>query len=851
MFRRVYRFRSGNPFRLRQLLFCREFSVCKSPMSGTSRSKRCRLPVLAMLSTAGLSAFTPAQLFAQSNLFTPSAVQTAEQTTVQISEQTTVQISEQASDQSSVQRAEQNSGSSSEFVIGNIVVRGNQQVETGTVLNNVPVRAGERFRIGRDSGRIIKRLYGTEFFDDVSLLRDGTTLIVDVDERPTIAEVEVIGNEALQSDQLNESLSDIGLATGRIYRRSVLDNIETELRQVYFSQGQYGTNIKSTVEELDRNRVGIRIDIEEGEVATISHMNIVGNKDFSEETLLKLLASGTKSINPLSKRDKYSRAKLAADTEVLRAWYFDRGYLRFDIKSTQVTISPDKQDINVTINIDEGKRYTVGDISFSGEKLGVSEAVLSSLVSLEKGQIYSRRSMTESSSAISDRLGEDGYAFADVNVVPDFDDENSTVGLDYSIDPGKRVYVRRIIFSGQERTQDEVLRREMRQLEGSAFSPAALSRSQTRLQRLPYIDRVSFNTPRVPGADDLVDIDVSVLEGASGSFGAGAGFGNDGFIFNINFTQENLFGTGERLTATFDNSTSRDNFSISYTDPYYTNDGISRNLRAFITNTDTGEFESQANFILDSWGGNVRFGVPLSEFSTFSFGVGFEQVEAIETEGSSTEVSDFIDEFGDDYDLWDLTLGYAHDTRNRTVFATRGARNSISLEATTPNSDLAYIKLGYNFEIFFPLSDPLTLAFTSQVNYGEGEDGLDTLPFFRRFFAGGIQSVRGYRQNTLGPRDSEENASGGDFRTTGSLELIFPPPFTEVSGATRLSLFADFGNVFSDVKDFEADELRGSYGVSFVWLAPIGPLTFSYANTFNDSSEDSTQNFQFTIGSLF
>ena len=738
-----------------------------------------------------------------------------------------------------------------EFEVGNIEVRGNQAIATGDVLRNLPIRSGEIFR-SNDSSRLIRALYDTELFDDVSLARDGSTLIVEVDERPTIAVIEIVGNEELPSDQLNETLQDIGLATGRIFRRFVLDNLETELRQVYFSRGQYGTRVVSTVEELERNRVSVKINIEESVVALISHMNIVGNEDFSEEELLKLLESGTPGLNPFSSRDQYSRAKLAADTEELRAWYFDRGYLRFDITSTQVTISPDKQDINVTINIDEGERYTVADVDLAGleAEVGVAEDELLGLVQLQAGDIYSRKLMTESSSAISDRLGEAGFAFADVNVVPDLNDENDTVNLRYVVDSGKRVYVRRIFFNGQDRTQDEVLRREMRQLEGSRFSPVALNRSQTRLQRLPYIERVSISTPRVPGTEDLVDIAVNVQEGSSGSFGAGAGFGSDGVVLNINFTQENLFGTGERLAVAFDNSTSQDSFSISYTDPYYTNDGISRNIRLFLRQTDTGNFESTSNFILDSFGARVRFGVPISEFSTFSLGFGYERVNVIDTAGSLPFVTRFIEEEGSEHDLFDVRVGYTHDTRNRTIFATRGARNSLFLEATTPNSDLTYIKLGYNFEIFHPLNEKLTVGFSTQIDYGEGEEELGSVPFFRRFFAGGIQSVRGYRRNTLGPQ-VEGDAIGGDFRTTGSLELIFPPPLVGANGATRLSLFADFGNVFSDISDFEAGELRGSYGISFVWLAPIGPLTFSYAETFNDDPSDFQDNFQFTIGSLF
>ena len=745
-----------------------------------------------------------------------------------------------------------------EFEVGNIVVRGNEAIATGDVLRNLPIRSGEIFR-SNDSSRLIRALYNTELFDDVSLARDGSTLIVEVAERPTIAFIEIVGNKDLPSDQLNETLEDIGLATGRIFRRFVLDNLETELRQVYFSRGQYDTRVVSSVEELERNRVSVKIDIEESEVALISHMNIVGNEDFNEEELLKILESGTPGLNPFGSRDQYSRAKLAADTEALRAWYFDRGYLRFDITSTQVTISPDKKDINITINIDEGERFNIGEIDLAGleDEVGIAEEELVGLVRLQPGEIYSRRLMTQSSSAISDRLGEAGYAFADVNVVPELDDDTGTVDLQYVVDSGKRVYVRRIFFNGQDRTQDEVLRREMRQLEGSRFSPVALNRSQTRLQRLPYIERVSIATPRVPGSEDLVDIAVNVQEGSSGSFGAGAGFGSDGVVLNINFTQENLFGSGERLAVAFDNSTSQDSFSVSYTDPYYTNDGISRNIRLFLRQTDTGNFESTSNFILDSYGARVRFGVPISEFSTFSLGFGYERVAVISTAGSLPFVTEFIEDEGSDHDLFDIRLGYTHDTRNRTIFATRGARNSLSFEATTPNSDLTYIKLGYGFEIFHPINRALTLGFSTQIDYGEGEEELGSLPFFRRFFAGGIQSVRGYRRNTLGPQeegpDGDSDAVGGDLRTTGSLELIFPPPFVGANGATRLSLFTDFGNVFSDASDFATEDLRGSFGISFVWLAPIGPLTFSYAETFNDDDvpDDSRQEFQFTIGSIF
>jgi outer membrane protein insertion porin family len=738
------------------------------------------------------------------------------------------------------------------FIVSAIKVRGIDRIEKGTVLSYVPVRAGERFEPARDTGRVIRTLYDTGLFDDISLSRAGKELVVTVAERPSIVEVDISGNKVLPDDKMDETLRSVGLAPGRIFRRSVLDNLETEVRQVYFSRGQYGTRVTSKVEELDNNRVNVKIDVEEGAVAKISHVSIVGNNAFDDETLLDLLNSGVPGLNPFSSRDEYSRAKLAADTEKLRAWYLDRGYLRFDIVSTQVTISPDKQDINITINVDEGKQYSVGDVSFSGDTSDLSNEELNSLLAFSSGETYSRKLLTRSTSAIMERLGDEGYAFAAVNVAPGVNESDGTVDLDLIVEPGKRVYVRRITFSGQGQTHDEVLRREMRQMEGSRFSPQALSRSQTRLQRLPYIERVSITTPRVPGSDDLVDIAVDVSEGPSGSFGAGAGYGTDGFVFNINLTQENLFGTGERLAIAFDNSTSQDNFSISYTDPYYTNDGISRNVRAFIRNTDTSELNSTADYIIDSYGAKVRYGVPISEFSSFSFGFGYEHVEAIETNETSREVTEFINDNGSEYDLFDVSLGFTHDTRNRTVFATSGARNSLNLELTTPNSDLSYLKLGYNFEYFYALSDRYTFSLSTRINYGEGEDGLDELPFFRRFFAGGIQSVRGFRTNSLGPEEEGTgDAVGGDFRTLGTLELIFPPPFVEEAGATRFSVFTDFGNVFRDVSEFDADELRGSYGLAFVWLAPVGPLTFSIANTFNTTTSDSEQNFQFTIGSIF
>jgi outer membrane protein insertion porin family len=391
----------------------------------------------------------------------------------------------------------------------------------------------------------------------------------------------------------------------------------------------------------------------------------------------------------------------------------------------------------------------------------------------------------------------------------------------------------------------------MRQMEGSRFSPQLVQRSRIRLQRLSYLESVSIDTQRVPGSNNQIDLLVTVKEGSSGSFGATAGYGSNGFLFNINLTQENLFGTGEKLTFAFDTSTTTDQLSASYTDPYFTDDGISRTVSAFIRQTDASEVTSTADYIIDSYGANVRFGVPISEFSTFRLGGGYEHIKIEETDGSSDEVKNFIEEHGETFHVFSANIGYVHDTRNRTVFANSGALNRITLDSTLGIGDLDYYKLGYNFEYYYPLSERYTFSVSTRIDYGDGFGDFDSLPFFRRYYAGGVRTLRGYENGSLGPRDSTDDAAGGDFRTLGTMEIIFPPPFVEEPGATRFSLFTDVGNVFADYRDWDEDELRGSYGLAFVWLSPVGPLTFSIAKPYNDKRGDELESFQFTIGSIF
>ena len=738
------------------------------------------------------------------------------------------------------------------FVVADIIVEGNERIDLGTILNYLPIRNRDEFDPTEDSARVMRSLYETGLFDDVVLKRrGGSTLVVVVKERPAIGSIVIDGNRKIDTEELQKSLRQADIALGRVYNRSILETVERELRRVYFSSGNYGSKIDINVEELERNRVALEINIVEGAVARIEHINIVGNSTFSDETLQSLLQSSEKKINPFSSADEYSQVKLSADIETLRSYYQDRGFIRFEVDSTQVSISPDKRDIFIVINIREGEPYRLSDIDLEGE-VDVSKEELLSLLEVKKGDTFARKDIVSSSNAISDRLGEEGYAFAEVDVIPDINDEAREVGLRFTVDPGKRVYVRRIIFSGQYKTRDEVLRREMRQLEGSRFSPALVNRSRIRLQRLAFMQSISIRTPRVPGTDDQVDLEITVVEGQSGSFSAGLGYGSDGgTTVNLAFQQDNLFGTGESLQFSLDRSQTTRQLSLSFRDPYFTDDGISRTVGAFIRETDTSNQNSTSRYLASTRGANVNFGVPLSEFSTFRVGLGYERTEVGTTPQTPVSIVDFIEEEGDTFNVFDVNLGFVYDTRNRTVFATDGAQNRISLEVATPNSDYTYYKLGYSFEAYQALTPRYTFSASARIDSGYGYGDFEKLPFFNRYFAGGVRTLRGYRTGSLGPRDSRRNASGGDFRTLGTVELIFPPPFVEEPGATRFSLFTDFGNVFADDETFDSEELRGSYGVAFVWLSPVGPLTFSYAFPYNEREADRVQNFQFTIGSIF
>lgn len=759
-------------------------------------------------------------------------------------------------------------------MVDDIRLQGLERIPDGTLLNYLPVKVGDVFDSSR-SVFVIQELYKTGFFKDIKLLKDGKTLVVKVLERPAISTVTWSGNSDIEDEQLEEILNDIGIVKGRVFNPSALDKIEQGLKQqAYFSRGKYAVRIKTEIKELERNRVDIVIEISEGVVAKIKQVNIVGNSVFDDDTLLAELQLGVPGFwNWFGSMDEYAKPKLAADEETLKSYYHDRGYIKFSVDSTQVTITPDKKDIYITMNVTEGDKYKIKDVKLAGD-LQVDESELRSLILVQKGDLFSRSKMIQGKDLLTKRLGNEGYAFAKVNVMPQIDDEALDVELAYFVKPGKKVYVRRINFVGNYKTNGEVLRREMRLMEGGELSNSLLQRSKIRLQRLPYVEEVVVNKDPVPGTEDLVDINISVTERLSGSFNIGAGYSQtQGFVFNLGLTMDNLNGTGEKLALNFNNDSSNQVYSISHTDPYYTIDGISRTMSISYRERDTEELEI-INYLENSYGANLSYGIPLSEFDRVRLGVGFEQTELIRGNDTvSAEVVEFFNQNpgglvvpGEDnltamLDSFTLTAGYTHDTRNRTVFATKGNTQSVVFDLTTPNSDLQFYKLSYRNKFYLPLTDNLTGLIRSDFAFGDGYKDTALYPFYKRFFAGGLRTVRGFDSNSLGPLSPETgDPIGGDMRTVASAEIIFPVPFVEKPpSSVRFSAFYDIGNVFlqDDVLannyngGFDADQLRSSVGVSFVWLAPIGPLRFSWAKPLSEAPGDDVQAFQFSIGSFF
>jgi outer membrane protein insertion porin family len=740
--------------------------------------------------------------------------------------------------------------SANEFEIEDIVIEGLDRIEPGTVFTYMPVKLGDKFK-SSDSSLIIRELYKTELFSDVQIRRENNILIVVVQERPGIASLEIIGNKDIPDEQLIEALTDIGIAPGRVLNRSVLERLENELLQQYFSRGKYSVQIETILTELDRNRVDVEIRIAEGKAAKISNINIVGNSIYTDKKLKKEFESGNKPWWKFwSSGDQYSKQALSGDLEVLRSEYLDTGYLNFNVDSTQVSISPDKKDIFITINVTEGDQYTLNEIKLAGN-FDVPEEELRPLLTLESGEIFSRSQVVASSERISNRLGNEGYAFARVNPVPDVDEENKTVDLTFFIDPGVKVYVRRIDIVGNTYSNDEVFRRELRQMEGGWYSESGVNLTRRRIQRLPFVETVEVETVKIPGEEDLVDLLITVKERLAGSFSIGAGFSDsEGIVLTTSVNQENFLGTGKSVEFQINTSKVNTIFDLSYTNPYYTIDGVSRGFGFSYVTTDASEADSVSAFDSEQFSLRMNYGIPLTEFDRVGVSGDVRQTEINGTDFSD-EIQEFLDDNGNDFLNFNLSGNYVHDSRNRRIFGTEGFFQVVRFEAALPFSDLEYYKLEHRHIWLYPLNDTFTLSTRSEVGYGDAFGDTTDLPFFEKFRAGGSDSVRGFQDNSLGPVDSEGDAFGGNFLTTAGVEIYFPIPAFIDASKLRFGIFADVGNVYEDFSDFEASELRGSVGLEINLITGLGGITMSFASPLNDDEDDDTQPFQFDFGTSF
>lgn len=747
-----------------------------------------------------------------------------------------------------------------EFTVADIEVEGLQRVSAGSVFSSFPVNIGQQIDEIRLASSI-KELFRSGLFTDIEVARDGNVLIVNVEERPSISSIEIEGNDNIETDMLMDALSDAGMQEGEVFQRATLERLELEILRSYISQGRYNARVTATAEPQPQNRVAIHLDINEGSVASIQHINIIGNRDFSEEELTDLFELRTSSWwNSLTNKDKYARERLSGDLETLRSYYLDRGYLDFNVESSQVSISPDKQQVFIAISINEGKQYTISDIRLRGDLI-VGEEELRKLIPVEEGDVFSRAKMTSISESLSYRLGREGYAFANVDAVPEPDGED-TATVTFYVEPGKRAYVRRINFEGNVSTKDEVLRQEMTQMEGGVASTDRIEFSKDQLDRLGFFQTVEVDTVPVPGTDDLVDVNYSVQEQPTGSLSASVGFSqSSGVILGASVSENNFFGTGKRASFGVNVSDSVKSANISYTDPYYTVDGVSRGFSVFGRQTDYDE-EDISSYLLDEYGAKLTFGYPTDAFTRINFGLGVTQSKVKDGRYTSNEVLEFMEEEGNSFVNYFLSGSWRRSTLNRGVLPTDGYSHSLSLDVAVPGSDLTFYKTSYKTNYYFPLTDSQrwVVRLRGEIGYGDGYGDRSRMPFYEHYYAGGFGSVRGYEANSLGNTvvsnyDGDEDPFGGNLLTEAGMEFIVPTPFAGDTRSMRTSLFVDAGQVFDTdsepAYDPDLGEIRAAAGVSFQWITAVGPLAFSLAKPLNDQAEDDTQVFQFSLGQTF
>ncbi len=756
------------------------------------------------------------------------------------------------------------------FEVSDIRVEGLQRVSAASVFNAFPVSARDRVD-ERELAEATRSLFATGMFEDIRLARDGDVLIIQVVERPTISRLNISGNRRIGDEELRQGLRQAGLAEGEVLQLSTLDEIQRELEGVYQSQGRYSASIETSVREIDEGRVQVDVEINEGAVARIRQINLVGNRAFDDDTLRDVFELNDRPgrIFGWFSRDEYSREALAGDLERLRSFYLDRGYVNFNVESTQVSISPDKSQIFITVNVDEGRQYRIGDVRFVGD-LQISEREARELLRVESGEVFSRSDVTASSEALRARLGAEGFAFANVDGIPEVSASGDTVDLAFRVDAGRRAYVRRIEFIGNTTTQDEVLRREMIQLEGAPASTQSITQSRQRLERLGFFRQVDVETRPVAGEPDKLDVTYTVEEQPSGSISASVGFSQSaGVIYGLGLSQTNFLGTGNRVNIGAQRSDTFTSVNFGFTDPYWTLDGISRGYNFYYRETDY-EDSDISTYSTDAYGAGINFGYPINEITRLNFGAAVEDLTVKTYRDTAQEIQQYVEDQGEDAQSLKLTASWTRNNLNRGIMPTAGNYQRLSLETAVPGSDAEYYKLRAQARQLFPLNDnhDWALKFSGELGYADSV-GSDPYPFYENFYAGGLGSVRGFTANTLGqrttppPSGGRDRTLGGNVLVQGSAELLFPLPFIEDRRSLQTSLFLDAGNTFltdcyatetgtsNCSSGVDLGDLRYSVGVGLSWLTPVGPLTFSVAEPINDESGDDTQFFQFSLGQTF
>ncbi|MEC8148394.1 MAG: outer membrane protein assembly factor BamA [Pseudomonadota bacterium] len=739
------------------------------------------------------------------------------------------------------------------FIVDDIRIRGLKQITPGMIFNFLPIGIGDQLD-EVNIRKAVRALFKTGYFEDVKLERDGNTLVVTLIERPTMAMINLVGNKAVKTEDLEKGLDEAGFSEGQVFNEGKLEKVIQELRRQYYANGKYGVEINYQLDPIGDDAVELTLEFTEGEAATIKQIKIIGNAVYSDEEIIESFKLTTGNwLSWFKKDNQYSRQKLQGDLETLRSYYQNYGYMNFTINSTQVSISPDKESVYVTINITEGDAYRISSVKLAGDLIVPPEEIYP-VVFTRKGDIFSRNSMEGTSKAITELLGQEGYAFANVNPIPELDEENKTASLTYYVDPGQRVYVRRVNFFGNSKTRDEVLRREMRQMEGGWISTTKVERSKVRLQRTGFFETVEVANVEVPGTTDQVDVNFRVKEMPSGNLMVGAGFSQGGgLLFNTRVSQNNFLGSGKMLSFSFNNSEINKSFSLGYYNPYATIDGVARGFTLGYQEIDSGR-RDVSRYDQENLSFGVRFGLPITEYNFFNTAFTWERQE-IKTTASLLDIRilAFLLREGAEYDNFNWTTSIGRDTRNSRIFPDAGRLQMLSTEVALPVGDLKYWKVDYDHRYYFrlPFRKRWTLILKNKIGYGDSYGSTQELPFFRNFFAGGPRTVRGYGESSLGPEDFFGRALGGNILLTANAEVIVPVPLLEDVKSARVSVFYDAGNVFASDDSFALSELRMAVGVAGIWMSPMGLLSVSYSNPFNDQLGDEIEKFQFNFGTQF